>query len=108
MSLAALVPSLALAATAAVDLPPLDALLTQSPARDVLAQGALFRDVQAHVRAGRISSTEERYGVPTFFWAAREPNQKGLASVGLTPEQAARRHLYTYAELYRFEPSKLA
>jgi large repetitive protein len=108
MPLSLLVSSLALAATASVDKPQLDVFLDQQPTRAVLAPSALPGDVAARVNAGRISSTEDRFGVPTFFWAVRDAQAAGLKTLGLSAEQAARRHLYLYAALYRFEPTRLA
>lgn len=58
---------------------------------------------------GHVSGVEERLGVPTFFWAA--PPRAGTRSFraqGLSPEQAARRHLFTHAGLYRALPAQLA
>lgn len=108
MSLLVLVPSLALAAVGSADRPQLDAFLSEAPGRAVLAPKALPRDVEARVRAGRVSSTEDRLGVPTFFWAARDAGDQGLRALGLSAEQAARRYLFAHAPLYRFEPARLA
>ncbi len=56
----------------------------------------------------RIAHVEPRLGVPTFVWTASEPATPSLRALGVTPEQAARRTLFNYAELYRFAPAELA
>lgn len=68
----------------------------------------LSGEVARLVAEGRISHTEPRLGTPTFFWAGRAANAPDLRAVGLTPEQVARRALFTYAPLYREEPARLA
>lgn len=60
------------------------------------------------VAAGRVSHTEPRLGTPTFVWAPREMNAPDLRAAGLTPEEVARRALFTWAPLYRAQPSALA
>ncbi len=92
-------------AFAGVDLPPYDAF-SKSPERKRVDVKALPAGVRERVLSGRISATEPRLGVPTFFWAARDGLD--LRGAGLNPEQAARRHLFAYAELYRFRPAALA
>lgn len=72
-----------------------------------------FRDSaqQQPVRAvaeGKISSIEERLGVPTFFWAPGRAESSGFKAMGLTPIEAARRHLLQYGALYRQDPKALA
>ncbi|MCC6334141.1 MAG: myxosortase-dependent M36 family metallopeptidase [Myxococcales bacterium] len=56
----------------------------------------------------RVSSVDETRGVPTFMWVARDPHAVDLRAAGLTPEEAARRALFTWAELYRVKGSELA
>lgn len=56
----------------------------------------------------RVSSVEPRFGVPTFVWAARDPRAVDLRAQGVTPEQAARRVLFSWAELYRTRGTELA
>jgi Fungalysin metallopeptidase (M36) len=58
------------------------------------------------VAGGRIAYVEKRLGVPTFFWASRPVRRgQGLREQGITPEQAARRHLLGVGDLYR-RPSR--
>lgn len=52
---------------------------------------------------GRITSTEPRLGVPTFFWASSDRTVQSRSS-----EAAARHHLRRHAELYRASASALA
>src|SRR5688572_8244991 len=88
-------------AFAEVDLPSYDAFL-ESPVRQEIDLKAM----PEAVAFGRISATEPRHGVPTFFWAGRDG--KGLKALGITAEQAARRYLFTYAPLYRATGPALA
>ncbi|MBL8952485.1 MAG: myxosortase-dependent M36 family metallopeptidase [Myxococcaceae bacterium] len=92
-------------ARAEVDLPGFDAFLNETTQRaiDVDALPASVRD---RVKSGRVSAVEPRLGVPTFFWAERDA--RSLRDTGITSEEAARRHLFAYAELYRFAPAVLA
>ncbi len=61
------------------------------------------------IEAGWISNQEPRLGIPTFFWAPRDPSQTNtFREMGLTAEQAARRWLFLYGELYRQNPADLA
>lgn len=56
-----------------------------------------------------VASVEPRLGVPTFFWAAPPPDgARSLRDQGLSVEQAARRHLFSHAALYRAQPAELA
>ncbi len=58
---------------------------------------------------GRVSSAEPRLGVPSFYWAARTRREgSSLKDMGLNAEEAARRHLYAHAHLYRQSPGRLA
>ena len=64
---------------------------------------------RARIEAGWISNQEPRLGMPTFFWAPRDPSQADtFREMGLTAEQAARRWLFLYGELYRQDPATLA
>src|SRR4029434_5723781 len=68
---------------------------------------------QLLVREGTSVSTDDRFGVPTFVWAAPRSADAVLATAGraaagrtaagpaATPEQAARTHLKEYGRLYR-------
>jgi hypothetical protein len=60
------------------------------------------------VAEGRVSHTEPRLGTPTFVWAPRVTNAPNLRAAGLTPEEVARRALFTWAPLYRAQPATLA
>ncbi len=86
----------------------LDVFLS-SPQRHALTDArALPAATREMVRAGRISQTEPRLGVPSFFWAARDPAFHSLRDQGVTPEQAARRYLFSFAPLYRVDPKATA
>lgn len=76
--------------------------------RELPVPGPLDAVTQRLVAGGRVSHVEPRLGVPTFFWAERQPSPPDLRAVGLTPEEAARRALFTYAPLYRADPVALA
>jgi hypothetical protein len=59
--------------------------------------------------AAHVTSTEPRLGVPTVLWASRPASGvRSFRAMGLTAEQAARRHLLAHAELYRAAPSRWA
>ena len=87
-------------------LPDTDAFL-ESPVR---ATAAVYSPAaKERIEAGWRSSEEPRLGVPTFFWAPRPPAEAtALRELGLTAEQAARRWLFIYGELYRQSPLQLA
>lgn len=64
---------------------------------------------EAQALPGYASSVEPRLGVPAFFWAVPPaPGTPSPRSLGLTAEQAARRHLFTHAALYRLPVEQLA
>lgn len=86
-------------------LAPIDVSLTPG-ARALPVAEALPTDTAALWRDGRVSSVDARYGVPTFFWAPRA-GKGALRDMGLTAEQAARRHLLLLAPLYRLSPNQL-
>src|SRR5205823_6317910 len=65
----------------------------------------LSQPTRALVELGQIDAVEKRLGVPTFFWAPQFPDAGSLRDAGVTPEQAARRYLFTYAALYKIAPS---
>jgi len=96
---------LVLAALLTVNLPGYDAFLKE-PGRSAVDVNALPASVRDRVLSGRIGATEPRLGVPTFFWS--ELDLRDWRGAGLGPEQAARRHLFAYAELYKFRPAVLA
>ncbi|MEW5737675.1 MAG: myxosortase-dependent M36 family metallopeptidase [Myxococcota bacterium] len=56
----------------------------------------------------RVTSVDERLGVPMFVWATRDPRAADLRASGVTAEEAARRVLFTWAALYRTTGAKLA
>ncbi|MEW5742756.1 MAG: myxosortase-dependent M36 family metallopeptidase [Myxococcota bacterium] len=89
--------------------PPLDAFLSRTDSRPLPDARGFSPVGRAAWAAGHVSSTEPRYGVPTFFWSSR-PAQgtRTFRAMGLSPEQAARRYLFAHAELYRGEPSRWA
>ena len=99
--------ALALASTAVWAGPPeVDALATSTRRLDVPTR--LSDGTQALVDRARISSVDERLGVPTFVWAERDPRAADLRAAGVTAEQAARRVLFSWAELYRVPGAQLA
>ncbi|MHB8872274.1 MAG: M36 family metallopeptidase, partial [Myxococcaceae bacterium] len=58
-----------------------------------------------------VAHVEPRLGVPTFVWGARPgpATSARLGSLeGLSPEQAARRHLFELSELYRLSAADVA
>ncbi len=62
-----------------------------------------------HPKSGLITHVEARLGVPTFFWAERgHADRRSLRELGLTPVQAARRHLFENAAMYRQNAALLA
>ncbi len=52
---------------------------------------------------GAVAHLEPRSALPTFIWGEDGPSLRPL-----TPEQAARRHLWTYAPRYRVQPAELS
>ncbi len=88
--------------------PELDLFLASEVDLPLVAEHTLTPDTRARVELGQVAHMERRLGVPTFFWTGRTAHSPSWREVGLTPEQAARRYLYDYAELYRFSPSELA
>ncbi len=79
-------------------------LANQVLAKDAFLASKQTRElVDSALHEGRITSTEPRFGVPTFFWASPQPSQRGLSA-----EAAARHHLQAHAELYRSTASALA
>jgi hypothetical protein len=71
---------------------------------DAFAQVPL-RDRPVAPGPGAVAHVERRNGLPTFIWAESGPSLKEL---GLSPEQAARRHLWTYAPRFRVSPATLS
>jgi hypothetical protein len=71
---------------------------------DAFAQVPL-RDRPVAPGPGAVAHVERRNSLPTFIWAESGPSLKEL---GLSPEQAARRHLWTYASRYRVSPATLS
>jgi hypothetical protein len=84
-----------------------DSFLAEKGKKQLIELATLPEPLQERVRAGRISSSEPRLGVPTFFWSSRKSAGPALRSLGLSPEQAARRHIAEHAELYRGHASSL-
>ena len=86
-----------------------DAFLSRGEVREVPALGELSPRTQAAVRAGHLTSSEPRLGVPTFFWVGRPPaGARTPKDQGLSAEHVARRTLFTFAELYRSERGRWA
>ncbi|MFT3712765.1 MAG: myxosortase-dependent M36 family metallopeptidase [Archangium sp.] len=98
----------ALATTSAFAAPGSDVDVFLASRKQLAVPAPLSPAMKAAVAAGRISSTEPRLGTPTFFWAPRAPNAPDLRATGLSPEQAARRALFDFAPLYRWNPAQLA
>jgi hypothetical protein len=92
-----------------VERPPLDAFLSRAEVKALPDPRGFSPAARAAFAAGHVTSVEPRYGVPTFFWSSRSPpGTRTFRAMGLSPEQAARRYLFTHAELYRGEPSRWA
>ncbi|MHB8879569.1 MAG: M36 family metallopeptidase, partial [Myxococcaceae bacterium] len=87
--------------------PDLDALL-QAPPERPFTVASLPPGLRSRVELGRVSATEPRLGVPSFFWAPRERSPQDLRAIGLSPEQAARRALFEYAGLWRLDGARAA
>jgi hypothetical protein len=88
--------------------PEYDAFLS-SPVRRALPERAGLTSLgKAALDSGSISSVEPRFGVPKFFNLYRETGVRTPRAMGLTAEQAARRHLLRYAELYQTSPTHFA
>ncbi len=81
--------------------PLLDAFLKSAARQPLVSAKDLSPVARAALERATITGTEERYGVPTFLWAAQKATTRSLRAMGLTPEQAARRALAEHAELYR-------
>ena len=98
--------AIALSSVSAFALADVDVFLASR--QDLPVPGPLPRATASLVAGGRISGTEPRLGVPTFFWVGREAFAPDLRAAGLSPEAVARRALFTYAPLYRLSPNVLA
>lgn len=86
-----------------------DAFLTRHEKKSLADARGFSPATRAAFALGQVTSTEPRYGVPTAFWASRPaPGTRSFRAMGLSPEQAARRYLWTHAEIYRGEPSRWA
>lgn len=93
----------------AVAAPPAkDAFLNRSDRKALIDVRELSSAARAAYSRGFVSSTEPRYGVPTFFWSSPRVGQRSYREMGLSPEQAARRYVLEHAELYRASPSRWA
>ncbi|MEW6431700.1 MAG: myxosortase-dependent M36 family metallopeptidase [Myxococcota bacterium] len=88
---------------------PFDAFLSRHDERPLPDARGFSPAARAAFAAGHVTSTEPRYGVPTVFWSSRPaPGTRSFRAMGLSPEQAARRYLFTHAEIYRGAPSRWA
>lgn len=88
---------------------PRDAFLSGSEGRPLVDARALSPEARTALQLGQVTSTEPRLGVPTVFWAERQPRgARTLRAAGVTAEQAARRYLASHAELYRGAPARWA
>ena len=100
---------LVLSSLSAVAAPPdFDVFLSRRDTRELVDPRALSTAARGAYASGFVSSIEPRYGVPTFFWAAPRQDARTLRDMGLTPVEAARRHLLEHVELYRGEPARWA
>lgn len=81
-----------------------DAFLKSKVVKPIVEAAELDPQAARLLSHGRVSSTEPRYGVPTFFWAERTVARPSLRDQGVTAEQAARRYLLAHAALYRADP----
>jgi hypothetical protein len=85
--------------------PALDVSADRRPAAEVLEQLSRARADVALARLATPAHVDERYGVPSFVWAVRDPDAGRAASTTarVTPEQAARGHLTRLASWYRLD-----
>ena len=86
--------------------PPIDAFLLRRESRPLVDPRGMTSLGRAAFTAGMVTSIEPRYGVPAFFWAGPQLTTRSFRDMGLTPVEAARRHLLTHAEIYRGEMSQ--
>lgn len=86
----------------------IDAFLSQPGSQKLVAKDALSSRSRAALSNGFITSTEPRYGVPTFFWSTFDPRARGPRDSGLTPSEAARQYVVAHAELYRASAGRWA
>ncbi len=96
---------LVLALLAASPLPNYDRLASEPANRSLPRLSE--RDL-ARALPGVASEQEGRLGVPSFYWSALPEQPLHWREAGVTAEQAARRHLFSHAALYRFLPGELA
>lgn len=75
------------------------------PDYDAFAEPSRSFPLQTGAARGYVAHSEPRLGVPTVFFAEHRAGGTSLASKGLTPVEAARRHLFEHAALYRQAPS---
>jgi hypothetical protein len=79
-----------------------DAFLERQSSVELVAAAQLSPSSRAALLSGLVTSTEPRFGVPTFFWVGQPPQgARTPKDQGLSAEQMARRVLFTHAELYR-------
>lgn len=97
--LAALVPLLLASLAEAKDLPNVNAYYGGKSAAAPSPSGAIAPAV--------VTSTDAASGRPTFLWGIRGANAAS-ATLGSTPEAAARLHLLTHASRYGLTPAALA
>ncbi len=90
--------ALASASAFSFDRPNLDVFVDDASERPLPV--AFSRAARARIELGQVAHFEQRLGVPTFFWASRDSSSP-LRTMGVRPEQAARRYLFEYGELYR-------
>lgn len=88
--------------------PEFDTFLSERAERPVPELRTFPTSADRYAYEGQVSSTEPRLGVPTFFWAWRQPGVRSMRAMGLSPAQAARRHLADHAGLYRTTAGHLA
>lgn len=80
-----------------------DVFLKDRTQRPLVDFKTLTEKTKNLVQSGRVSQVEPRFGVPSFYWAGRDPAFQSLRDQGVTAEQAARRYLFAYAGLYRLD-----
>ena len=106
----------AAAPVVAAPLPEFDASFAAAPLAPHARAARTAAEDAALRRLVRVESLDQRFGVPAFVWANRQPAQAaGGATVGgpmarpaLSPDQAARAHLGSIAPLYRLDRDDLA
>lgn len=90
--------------------PELDVTQGMRPSSAPQSRAARAAADPALTRLARVSSWDERFGLPTMLWADRTaaPSRTDATAARPTPEGAARQHLSRVAGFYRLQPSDVS